>query len=132
MRAISASFAGPRWEALAAKGARVQRLLWASTSTKNPKLRDVLYMEELIGKDTVNTIPPATMDAFRDHGVPRASLAKGWTKRARDGESGGCRHLDAKRNSGVWITAGVQQFEEAFAKLLAVIEPRRSNFSRAQ
>src|SRR6266446_1853352 len=59
-------FGGPRWKALASKGAQTQRLLWASTSTKNPKYRDVLYVEELIGADTVDTIPPATFDAFRD------------------------------------------------------------------
>ncbi len=67
-------FAGPRWEKLRAKGARVQRLLWASTGTKNPAYSDVLYVEELIAADTVNTLPPATMDAFRDHGRVRASL----------------------------------------------------------
>src|SRR5580704_6916209 len=61
-------FSGDRWKALAAKGAQTQRVLWASTSTKNPNYRDVLYVEELIGPDTVNTIPPATLDAFRDHG----------------------------------------------------------------
>src|SRR6202041_3319831 len=69
-------FGGARWKALAAKGAQTQRLLWASTSTKNPKYRDVLYVEELIGADTVDTIPPATLDAFRDHGRPRASLTE--------------------------------------------------------
>ena len=63
-----ALFSGPRWEALAAKGARTQRLLWASTSTKNPAYPDTLYVDNLIGRDTVNTMPPATMDAFRDHG----------------------------------------------------------------
>src|SRR6202035_3882041 len=67
-------FAGARWEKLKAKGARVQRLLWASTGTKNPKYSDVLYIEELIAADTVNTVPPATMDAFRDHGKVRPSL----------------------------------------------------------
>src|SRR6202008_1178926 len=67
-------FSGDRWQALASKGAQTQRVLWASTSTKNPKYRDVLYVEELIGPDTVDTIPPATYDAFRDHGKPRASL----------------------------------------------------------
>src|SRR5208337_2438821 len=61
-------FSGPRWEALASKGAQTQRVLWASTSTKNPAYRDVMYVEELIGPDTVNTMPPATIDAFRDHG----------------------------------------------------------------
>jgi transaldolase len=67
-RAFQATFAGPRWEALRARGAQVQRPLWASTSTKNPAYRDVLYVEQLIGPDTVNTMPPATLDAFRDHG----------------------------------------------------------------
>src|SRR4029453_8060697 len=64
----------PAWQRLAAQGARPQRLLWASTSTKNPRYRDVRYVEELIGRDTVNTIPPATIEAFRDHGRLRASL----------------------------------------------------------
>jgi len=63
-----------RWEALEEKGAQKQRLLWASTGTKNPTYRDTLYVEELIGPETVNTIPPATLDAFRDHGRVRASL----------------------------------------------------------
>jgi transaldolase len=68
-RLFTQKFAGPRWEALAKQGARVQRPLWASTSTKNPKYRDVMYVEELIGPNTVDTMPPATIDAFRDHGV---------------------------------------------------------------
>ena len=63
------SFAGPRWAALTAHGAHVQRPLWASTRTKNPAYRDVMYVEQLIGPDTVNTVPPATLEAFRDHGV---------------------------------------------------------------
>jgi transaldolase/glucose-6-phosphate isomerase len=67
-------FSGPRWDKLKAKNAQTQRVLWASTSTKSATLRDVIYIEELIGPDTVNTIPPSTYDAFRDHGVPRASL----------------------------------------------------------
>ena len=70
-------FSGPRWDALAKQGAKTQRVLWASTSTKNPDYRDVLYVEELIGPDTVNTMPPATLDAFRDHGQTRASLEEG-------------------------------------------------------
>src|SRR6202047_4105057 len=67
-------FSGARWDKLEAKGARPQRLLWASTGTKNKDYSDVLYVEELIGPDTVNTMPPATLDAFRDHGTPRDSL----------------------------------------------------------
>src|SRR5579872_1187214 len=117
-------FSGPRWDALAAKGAQTQRVLWASTSTKNPKLRDVLYIEELIGKDTVNTIPPATYDAFKDHGRPRSSLTE---------DVEGARTVMANLEaSGISIdtvtadlvTAGVKQFEEAFTKLLAVTQPR--------
>jgi transaldolase/glucose-6-phosphate isomerase len=77
-------FSGPRWDALAKKGAQTQRVLWASTSTKNPHYRDVLYVEEMIGKDTVNTIPPATLDAFRDHGKLRNSL----TENSRPGDYG--------------------------------------------
>jgi transaldolase/glucose-6-phosphate isomerase len=69
-------FSGRRWQALAEQGAQTQRLLWASTGTKNPSYRDVVYVEELIGPDTVNTVPPATFDAFRDHGRPRASLVE--------------------------------------------------------
>src|SRR5262249_24098251 len=67
-------FSGPRWQKLLAHGARVQRVLWASTSTKTKGLSDVLYVEELIGRDTINTMPPATIDAFRDHGRVRPTL----------------------------------------------------------
>jgi len=117
-------FSGPRWEALAAKGAQTQRLLWASTSTKNPKLRDVLYIEELIGKDTVNTIPPATYDAFRDHGVPRASLTEnleGARKVMVDLAASG---ISIDTVTADLVAAGVKQFEDAFAKLLAVTQPQ--------
>jgi transaldolase len=75
-RRYQALFAGPRWEALSKKGARSQRVLWASTGTKSAKYSDVLYIEELIGPDTVNTVPPATLDAFRDHGKVRPSLTE--------------------------------------------------------
>src|SRR5208283_2461606 len=67
-------FSGERWNALAAKGAKTQRLLWASTGTKNKAYSDILYVEELIGPDTVNTMPTATMNAFRDHGRLSNSL----------------------------------------------------------
>jgi len=70
------TFSSDRWNKLAAQGAQTQRVLWASTSTKNPAYRDVLYVEELIGPDTVNTLPPATLEAFRDHGLPRLSLTE--------------------------------------------------------
>ncbi|MDP9141141.1 MAG: transaldolase, partial [Pseudomonadota bacterium] len=66
-----------RWQALAQRGAQPQRLLWASTGTKNPAYRDVIYVEALLGPQTVNTVPPATLDAFRDHGVAQARLIEG-------------------------------------------------------
>src|SRR5204862_6815860 len=69
-------FSGPRWDALEAKGAKPQRLLWASTGTKNKDYSDVLYVEELIGKNTVNTMPPATLEAFSDHDRLRDSLTE--------------------------------------------------------
>jgi transaldolase len=76
-RLFEARFSGERWERLAAKGARLQRPLWASTSTKNPAYRDTIYVEELIGPNTVNTLPPATLEAFRDHGVVNQCLTEG-------------------------------------------------------
>jgi transaldolase len=76
-RLAMAAFAGPRWEALHAQGARVQRPLWASTSTKDPAYRDVLYVEQLIGPHTVNTMPPATLEAFRDHGETARTIDAG-------------------------------------------------------
>ena len=89
-RSFQRIFSGPRWEALAAKGAHVQRPLWASTSTKNPAYPDTLYVDTLIGPDTVNTMPEATIDAARDHGVAgasrstrRSTLAEAHMRRAR-------------------------------------------------
>ena len=119
-------FAGPRWEKLCAKGARVQRLLWASTGTKNPNYSDVLYVEELIAPDTVNTLPPSTMDAFRDHGRVRASLEEN-VDQAR-------QMMATLDRSGISIDAvttklvdeGVQLFAEAFDKLLGAVSRKRA------
>ena len=89
-------FSGPRWQALAAKGAGTRRVLGGeSTGTKNPAYSDVLYVEELIGPDTVDTVPPATFDAFRDHGKPRADLEENVdaAQKTIDG-SGALRHFD--------------------------------------
>src|SRR5271157_3546666 len=115
-------FSGPRWEALASKGAQSQRVLWASTSTKNPAYRDVMYVEELIGPDTVNTMPPATIDAFRDHGKLRNSLS--------DDVAGAQKVMNDLAKAGIPIgevttklTAdGVKLFADAFHKLLAAVE----------
>jgi transaldolase len=114
-------FSGPRWEALAAKGAQTQRVLWASTSTKNPHYRDVLYVEELIGRDTVNTMPPATIDAFRDHGKLRNSLTEdvpGAKKTMDDLERAG---ISIKEVTDKLTDDGVKLFAEAFDKLLAAV-----------
>jgi transaldolase/glucose-6-phosphate isomerase len=111
-------FGGARWKALAAKGAQTQRLLWASTSTKNPKYRDVLYVEELIGADTVDTIPPATFDAFRDHGKLRKSLTENVDAAAKtmsDLEKSG---ISMKQVTEKLVVDGVKLFAEAFNKLL--------------
>ena len=91
-------FSGPRWEALAARGARRQRLLWASTSVKNPRYRDVMYVDELIGPDTINTMPVETLDAFRDHGARRPE--PGGRPERGEGDAGGAgggRHLAGAR-----------------------------------
>jgi transaldolase len=117
-------FGHARWHALAAKGAQPQRVLWASTSTKNPEYRDVIYVEELIGRDTVNTLPPATLDAFRDHGKVRRSLTE---------DVAGAQHvMNGLTAAGVSmddVTAklldeGVQLFADAYDKLLGAIGER--------
>jgi transaldolase len=111
-------FGGPRWKALAAKGAQTQRLLWASTSTKNPKYRDVLYVEELIGADTVDTIPPATFDAFRDHGKLRPSLTEDVAGAARHMENLAKAGISMKEVTEQLVKDGVRLFAEAFKTLL--------------
>jgi transaldolase / glucose-6-phosphate isomerase len=110
-----------RWKALAAKGAQTQRLLWASTSTKNPKYRDVLYVEELIGADTVDTIPPATFDAFRDHGKLRNSLTEnvaGANKTMSDMEAAG---ISMKEVTDKLLADAVKLFQDPFKQLLDAI-----------
>jgi transaldolase / glucose-6-phosphate isomerase len=111
-------FSGQRWNSLASKGGQTQRLLWASTSTKNPKYRDVMYVEELIGPDTVDTIPPATFDAFRDHGKVRPSLTENVEQAASV--------MDKLRRAGIsmqevtdkLVVDGVKLFADAFQQLL--------------
>ena len=115
-------FSGPRWPALAAKGAQTQRVLWASTSTKNPHYRDVLYVEELIGPDTVNTMPPATVDAFRDHGKLRNSLTEdvpGAAKVMNDLAHAG---ISIKEVTDKLTQDGVKLFADAFDKLLEAVK----------
>jgi transaldolase/glucose-6-phosphate isomerase len=118
-----ALFSGKRWEALAAAGGRTQRLLWASTSAKNPAYKDTLYVEALVGRDTVDTIPPATMDAFRDHGVVTADAIEQDVEAAReilaDLESHGVSLAEV---TTALVADGVRQFADAFDTLFAAIE----------
>lgn len=123
-------FSGERWARLEQAGARSQRLLWASTSSKNPAYRDVMYVEELIGRDTVNTLPPATLDAFRAHGVARESL----TEKLNDAE----RALATLSASGIQLDAvteqllreGVEAFAGAYDQLLEAITRVRSRHGK--
>jgi transaldolase/glucose-6-phosphate isomerase len=115
-------FSGPNWDKLAVKGAQTQRVLWASTSTKNPNYRDVMYVEELIGPDTVDTIPPATIDAFRQHGRVRPSLTEdipGAQKTMDDLAKAG---ISMKEVTDKLTVDGVKLFSDAFDKLLAAVE----------
>jgi transaldolase len=111
-------FGGARWQALAPKGAQTQRLLWASTSTKNPKYRDVLYVEELIGKDTVDTIPPATFDAFRDHGRLRASLTENVDEAGKTMANLEKAGISMREVTEKLVVDGVKLFADAFKQLL--------------
>ncbi len=116
-------FNSPRFLKLRDQGARVQRPLWASTGTKNPKYSDVLYIESLIGPDTVNTIPPATYDAFKDHGRVIMTLEQGVAEAKRVMDEFGADKLAKITDK---LTAdGVKSFDESFTQLMATIEARR-------
>ena len=115
-------FSSPRWKALAAKGAQTQRVLWASTSTKNPKYRDVIYVEEMIGPDTVNTVPPATLDAFRDHGKARQSLTEDVEGARRTMADLAATGIVMKDVTDKLTVDGVKLFADAFDTLLAAVE----------
>jgi transaldolase len=127
------AFAGPRWEALTAQGARVQQPLWASTSTKNPAYRDVLYVEELIGPDTVNTMPPETVVAFQDHGEVRGDTVLEAVDAAE-------RLLVELRQAGVDYDdvvqtlerEGVEKFVAAFEELIAGIRAKQGELAAAR
>ena len=125
-------FAGERWQALKRKGARPQRLLWASTGTKNKAYSDVLYVEELIGPDTVNTMPVATMDAFRDHGKLRNSIEEdpAEAKRTLDDLARAGISLDAV--TGKLVEDGVKLFADAADKLLAAVAKKRTEILKQQ
>jgi transaldolase/glucose-6-phosphate isomerase len=115
-------FGTERWKKLAAKGAQTQRVLWASTSTKNPSYNDVMYIEELIGPDTVNTVPPATLDAFRDHGRARLTLTEGLDAAAQTMKTFAEVGIAIDEVTDQLTDDGVRLFAEAFDKLLEAVE----------
>jgi len=123
-RLFRQKFSGPRWEALAKQGARVQRPLWASTSTKNPAYRDVMYVEELIGPDTVDTMPPATIEAFADHGAvektvdKKVAAAEGLLKEI---EAAG---ISVREVTEKLLVDGIASFQKSFDELIAGLESK--------
>lgn len=124
------AFSGPRWEALAARGARPQRPLWASTSTKNPAYSDVLYVDELIGPNTVNTMPDQTLEAFLDHGTVRRTidedLAGAHATMAALAEVG----VDLADVTRTLEEEGVAAFSKSFTELIATLENKARTFAR--
>ena len=124
-------FSGERWEKLRASGARVQRLLWASTGVKNPAYRDVMYVEQLIGPDTVNTMPPATIAAFQDHGVAARTIDRG-VDEARE-------LLQALASDGIsmatvtdkLLAEGLASFQKSFDTLLTGLQTKLASLGRA-
>jgi transaldolase len=119
------AFAGERWEFLAGKGANPQRCLWASTSTKNPAYRDVMYVEELIGPMTVDTMPQETIEAFQDHGVVELTLTKGLKKARKVFEDLAAVGVDYDDVTETLEQEGVQKFADSFTELLEGVRAKR-------
>jgi transaldolase len=124
-------FSGERWEALAAKGATPQWCLWASTSTKNPEYRDVLYVDELIGPDTVNTMPRETIEAFQDHGVVELTLEKDLDEARRVFEQIAEAGVDYADVTDTLEREGVQKFIDSFTELMEGIASKRGQLAAA-
>jgi transaldolase len=124
-------FSGGRWEALAARGARPQRCLWASTSAKNPAYRDVMYVEELIGPETVNTMPKETIEAFQDHGELRPTLEEGLGEAHQLFEELARIGIDYDDVTRVLEEEGVQKFADSFEELLDGIRAKRGELVSA-
>jgi transaldolase len=125
-------FSGPRWEALAARGARVQRPLWASTSTKNPEYSDTLYVDELIGPDTVNTMPDQTIDAARDHGTPERTIDRDVDEAHEVIQAVKAAGVDFERIvMQELVDEGVKSFGDSYESLLQTIGRKASELVRA-
>ena len=130
-RLFTHRFAGARWERLAALGAKVQRPLWASTSAKNPAYRDVMYVETLVGPHTVNTMPPATVDAFRDHGIVALTVDKDWTAAEQlfhDLEQCGVPMRDV---TDKLLADGLASFQKSFDTLIQGLERKATALGTA-
>ncbi len=125
-RLFQRRFSGERWERLLARGARVQRPLWASTSTKNPSYRDVLYVETLIGPDTVNTMPPATIDAFRDHGESARTVDSGYDDAEAFFRTLSGHGIEMDEVTDRLLAEGLASFQKSFDSLIAGLERKRA------
>ena len=128
-RLFTASFSGKRWQALRDHGAQVQRPLWASTSTKNPAYRDVIYVEALVGPDTVNTLPPATLEAFRDHGETRPTVATGLDDAERTLAALEAHGISMRDVTDRLLAEGLASFGQSFVTLLAGLERKRAELA---
>ena len=124
-------FSGERWEKLAAKGAKTQRCLWASTSTKNPDYRDVIYVEELIGPETVNTMPEETIEAFQDHGEVALTLERDLDEAKRVFEQIAEVGVDYDDVVVTLEQEGVQKFADSFTELLDGVKAKRGELVSA-
>jgi transaldolase len=124
-------FSGERWERLAARGARVQRPLWASTSTKNPAYRDVIYVEELIGPDTVNTMPLATIQAFADHGEARRTVDADVEQARADLAALKELGIDLDEVTEKLQVEGVEKFAKAFNQMIAAVDDRLTRVAQS-
>ncbi len=122
-------FGSEQFGKLKAQGARPQRLLWASTGVKNPAYSDVLYIEELIGPDTVNTVPPKTLEAFKDHGVVQSRLTGGLTQAHKDISSLAELGISLSDITDTLEADGIKSFEEAFDRLLKVLADKRQTLA---
>ncbi|MBT8131354.1 MAG: transaldolase, partial [Gammaproteobacteria bacterium] len=129
--AFESTLSGQRWQALQAAGAQAQKLLWASTSTKNPAFSDILYVENLIGPQTVNTLPPKTLDAYRDHGRPAVRInddADAWRQSLSQIEDKGISIANAAE---LLEREGLDKFSKSFDALMHSLENERRQLKRA-
>ena len=125
-------FAGERWETLKAEGARPQRCLWASTSVKDPRYRDTMYVEELIGPETVNTMPLETLDAFQDHGQAAPTLERDVEQAHRVLEQLRSAGIDYDDVTSTLGREGVQKFADSFHELFADVAAKRDQLASAR